>query len=351
MCVFDILLNFMEGFYIFDDFEEEVVVIDRNYKIIYANEKYAKDLGYTSKEEVIGKECFRISHYRDEPCDGECHPCPLKEIEKTGKAVNVIHTHYTHDKDEFPVEICAYPLKDGSVLQIIRSIKNDKEKYYLFSLSQRLSSISYLALGVAHQINTPLNIIYTCVQILEKEYGEKEEIERIKEAVCTCKDHINKLLLMVRNSKERSLVDIRKAVEDCLELIKIYAEDKGVIIERDVQECGFVLGSEADLRHVITNLLVNAIDVSDIGKKVYVKTSVNGNCAVIEVQDEGPGIYPEELSKIFLPFYQGKIRKNKDGCGLGLAIVDSILRDMGGCVHVDSQPGRGSTFVIKPPIL
>ncbi|MGB9874451.1 MAG: sensor histidine kinase, partial [Hydrogenobacter sp.] len=193
--------------------------------------------------------------------------------------------------------------------------------------------------------------IYTCVQILEKEYGEKEEIERIKEAVCTCKDYISKLLLMVRNSKERSLVDIRKAVEDCVELLSIYAEDRGVIIEKIVQECGFVLGSEADLRHVITNLLVNAIDVSDTGKKVYVKTSVNGSYAMIEVQDEGPGIHPEELSKIFLPFYQGKARKNKDGCGLGLAIVNSILKDMGGSVHVDSQLGRGSTFVVKLPLL
>ncbi len=341
----------MEKFSIFDAFEEEVVVIDRNYRILYANYKYAKDLGYNSKEEVIGKECFRISHYRDEPCDGECHPCPLKEIEKTGKAVNVIHTHYTHDKSEFPVEICAYPLQDGSVLQIIRGIKSDKEKYYLFSLSQRLSSISYLALGVAHQINTPLNIIYTYVQMLEREYGEKEEIERIKEAVCACKDYIGKLLLMVRNSKERSLVDVKKAVEDCVELLKIYAEDKGVVIEKSIDQCGFVLGSESDVRHIITNLLINAIQVSDKGSKVYVRAGINGTYAFVEVQDEGPGIDHEELSKIFLPFYQGKNRKNKDGCGLGLSIVDSIVRDMGGNVHVDSEPGKGSKFVVKLPLL
>ncbi len=346
-----IYYNVMDQFSIFDIFEEEVVVIDRNYRILYANSKYAKDLGYNSKEEVIGKECFRISHYRDEPCDGECHPCPLKEIEKTGKVVNVIHTHYTHDKNEFPVEICAYPLQDGSVLQIIRSIKDDKEKYYLFSLSQRLSSISYLALGVAHQINTPLNIIYTYAQMLEREYGEKEEIERIKEAVCACKDYISKLLLMVRNSKERSLVDVKKAVEDCVELLKIYAEDRGVVIEKSIEQCGFVLGSESDVRHIITNLLINAIQVSDRGSRVYVRTGINGAYAFIEVQDEGPGIDPEELSKIFLPFYQGKNRKSKDGCGLGLSIVDSIVRDMGGNVHVDSEPGKGSKFVVKLPLL
>ncbi|MCY0866646.1 MAG: PAS domain-containing protein [Aquificota bacterium] len=113
----------MEHFSIFDDFEEEVVVIDQNYKIVYANNKYLEDLGYTSLEEVLGMPCYKVSHQREEPCDGECHPCPLREIEKTGRAVNVIHTHYTHTGSEFPVEICAFPLKNGSILQIIKSIR------------------------------------------------------------------------------------------------------------------------------------------------------------------------------------------------------------------------------------
>ncbi len=69
------------------------------------------------------------------------------------------------------------------------------------------------------------------------------------------------------------------------------------------------------------------------------------------MQDEGPGIDPEELNKIFLPFYQGKNRKSSDGCGLGLSIVESILRDMGGSVYVDSSPGKGSRFVVKFPLL
>jgi two-component system NtrC family sensor kinase len=187
--------------------------------------------------------------------------------------------------------------------------------------------------------------------MLEREYGEKEEIEKIKEAVCACKDYVGKLLLMVRNSKERSLVDVKKAVEDCVELLKIYAEDRGVVIEKSIEQCGFVLGSESDVRHIITNLLINAIQVTDRGSRVYVRTGINGAYAFIEVQDEGPGIDPEELSKIFLPFYQGKNRKSKDGCGLGLSIVDSIVRDMGGNVHVDSEPGKGSKFVVKLPLL
>jgi len=73
----------MEEFKVFDYLSEQVVVIDRNYRILYANEAYIKENGYSSKEEVIGQPCYRISHKRESPCEGECHPCPLKEIEKT----------------------------------------------------------------------------------------------------------------------------------------------------------------------------------------------------------------------------------------------------------------------------
>lgn len=339
----------MGDFSIFDDFEEEVVVIDKDYRILYANRKYLEDLGYKSKEEVLGKPCYKISHYREEPCDGECHPCPLKEIERTGKAVNVIHTHYTHNGGEFPVEICAFPLRDGNILQIIKDIKSDKEKYYLFSMSQRLSSISHLALGVAHQMSTPLNVIYTCVQLLEREYGTNEEINKIKEAICVCKNYVSKLLFMVRSPKERSLVDIKRAVHDSVELINIYAKEKGVKVEEDLQECGFLLGSEADVRHIAINLLTNAVDVSEEGKRVLVRTFRENSYAVIVVEDEGPGIEDEDLHKIFLPFYQGKNAKG-EGCGLGLSIVSSALKDMGGTIEVNTAVGKGSKFTVKLPI-
>jgi len=340
----------MEHFSIFDDFEEEVVVIDQNYKIVYANNKYLEDLGYTSLEEVLGMSCYKVSHQREEPCDGECHPCPLREIEKTGRAVNVIHTHYTHNGGEFPVEICAFPLKNGSILQIIKNIKSDKEKYYLFSMSQRLSSISHLALGVAHQISTPLNIIYTYVQMLEKKHGTDEDIEKVKEAILVCKDYVSRLLLMVRNSKERSLIDVKKAVQDSVELIEVYAKEKDVRIEGYFEDCGFLLGSEADIRHIVTNLLINAIDVSEKSKKVVVKTYKEKDYAVISVEDEGPGIEHEEIHKIFLPFYKGKRSKEGEGCGLGLSIVSSIVKYMEGIIEVQTALGGGSKFIVKLPL-
>ncbi len=336
-------------FSVFDHFEEEVVVIDRNYRIIYANERYARDMGYSSPEEIIGNFCYVVSHHQNEPCEGECHPCPLREIEKCGRSVNVVHTHYTHDNREVPVEICAFPIEGGEkIVQIIRDIKNDKEKYYLFSLSQKLSSVGFLALGIAHQINTPLSTILLALEDLEEKLGSSEELEVIRNAVNTCKDYVDKLLLLVKRNSTRDFVNLQRAVRDSVEILRVYAKDRGVNLEVEGEEEVYILGNETDIRHLVLNLVLNAVQASPPGESVKVRSFREGGNWVFVVEDRGPGIEPEELSKIFIPFYQGK--NKREGSGLGLAIVDSIVREYGGSIDVRSSPGKGSLFKVSIPL-
>ncbi len=336
-------------FSVFDTFEEEVVVIDRNYRIIYANPKYAKDLGYPSPEDVIGNFCYVVSHHQDRPCEGECHPCPLREIEKTGRSVNVVHTHYTHDNREMPVEICAFPIEGGEkIVQIIRDIRSDKEKYYLFSLSQKLSSVGFLAIGIAHQLSTPLSTILLSLEELESELGRREELDTIRKAVNTCKDYVDKLLFLVRRNSVKDLVDIRKAVKDSVDILRVYAKERSVEVDLDLENVGYLFGNETDIRHLVLNIVLNAIQASPPEEVVRVRLYSEEGRWVLEVSDRGPGIDPEELSKIFIPFYQGKGKR--EGSGLGLAIVDSIVREYGGSVEVDSRPGEGTTFRVIFPL-
>ncbi|WP_457601290.1 two-component system sensor histidine kinase NtrB, partial [Hydrogenivirga sp.] len=336
-------------FSVFDHFDEEVVVIDRNYRIVYANKRYVQDLGYEDPQDVVGNFCYVVSHHQEEPCEGECHPCPLKEIDKTGKSVNVVHTHYTHDNNEVPVEICAFPIENGEkIVQIIRDIKSDKEKYYLFSLSQKLSSVGFLALGIAHQINTPLNTILLALEELEDKLGTNDELDLIRNAVNTCKDYVDKLLFLVKRNSVRDFVDINRAVRDSVDILRIYAKEKGVDIEVYMEGKGHLMGNESDIRHLVLNLVINAVQVSPKGEKVFVLSKVDGQLWEFSVTDRGPGIDNEELSKIFIPFYQGK--NKSDGAGLGLAIVDSIVREYGGSIDVKSNVGEGSTFKVTIPL-
>ena len=338
----------MGEFEVFEKFKEQVVVIDENYTIIYANEAYVKENGYGDKREVIGKPCYAVSHKREEPCDGECHPCPLKEIQKRKGAVSVVHTHYTHDNKEVHVEICAFPIEEGrKIVQFIKNIKNDKEKFYLFSLSQKLSSVGYLALGVAHQLNTPLTTISLALEELEKKYGKCEEVEVIKNALSSCKTTVDKLLLFARKDNTKDLIDVKRAVEDVLELLKVYAKERGVIIEKELESV-YMLGNETDIRHVVLNLVLNAIQASDKGKKVEVYLKKEENELILTVKDEGKGIPPEEIDKIFLPFYHGK--EKREGSGLGLAIVNDIVKSYGGRINLRSTLGKGSVFEVHLPL-
>lgn len=336
-------------FSIFDTFEDEVVVIDSEYRILYANERYARDMGYSSPSEVIGKFCYVVSHHRNEPCDGECHPCPLIEIQKGKGSVNVVHTHYTHDNNELPVEILAFPLEGGEkILQIIRNIKSDKEKYYLFSLSQRLSSIGYLAMGVAHQLSTPLGTILLSLDDLESKVGRREEIEAIRSAVCSLQKYVDKLLLLVKRNTQNDIVDLNRAIMDTISILEIYAKERGVKLETETSNRVYILGSEADIRHILLNLTVNAIQASEEGSQVWIRAGQEGKCAYIEVEDYGQGIPPEEINKIFIPFYTGSNKRS--GAGIGLAIVNSIVKEYGGNIEVFSVPGRGTRFRITLPV-
>lgn len=337
----------MEDFSVFDNLNEQVVIIDKDFRILYANEAYIRENGYKSREEVIGQPCYRISHKRETPCEGECHPCPLKEIEKSGGAINVVHTHYTHDNRETPVEICAFPMRNGKILQIIKNIKNDKEKFYLFSLAQKLSSIGFLALGIAHQINTPLSSISLALEELAKKVGETEEIQIIRNSVKTCKDIVDKLLLFSPKKSGEDLIDLERAVKDVVDLVKVYAKEKGVKLKTKTEKV-YILGNEADIRHVLLNLIINAIQASDEGKKVFIELSTEGNKVKISVKDEGKGIPSHEIDKIFMPFYTGS--NKKEGTGLGLAIVNEIVKSYKGEIKVKSVLGKGSVFEVYLPL-
>jgi len=178
--------------------------------------------------------------------------------------------------------------------------------------------------------------------------GNHEEIEVIRNAVNSCKDYVDKLLFLVKRSSVKDVVDLNRSVRDSADILRVYAKDRGVIIDTRLGETAHIIGNEADIRHLVLNLVMNAIQASERGESVLVRAGREGNLWVLEVEDRGTGIDPEELGKIFIPFYQGK--NKREGSGLGLAIVDSIVREYGGSIDVSSTPSVGSLFKVSIPI-
>ena len=156
---------------ILDSINDGVIVIDENYKIVYANKKFLSDSGMP-EEEVIGGLCYKVSHLRDEPCDPLLESCSIEEVIKKGKTAKVIHGHYGSQKNEIAVEINSSPFTDPLTgkkyaVEVLRCLGNGSNAHLKFNLSQRLSEVGILAEGVAHEINNPLNNILASIDMIK----------------------------------------------------------------------------------------------------------------------------------------------------------------------------------------
>jgi two-component system sensor kinase FixL len=140
--------------------------------------------------------------------------------------------------------------------------------------------------------------------------------------------------------------DINEVIRKQVDLHRHMLQKAGVSLKVDTDETGCPTMVNPDkIEWIINNLIQNAAEVSSPGKSIFIQSSREDEHCMIEVKDEGPGIHPEHLPKIFTPFFTTK----EKGQGLALAGSKKILRDMGGDIRASSRLGDGATFVITIP--
>lgn len=224
--------------------------------------------------------------------------------------------------------------------------------------SEKLASLGTLLSGVAHELNNPLSNISTSAQILGEEIDrgapefKREMIEQIVGQADKARDIVRTLLEFSRAREHHPQpLNLKKLFEDSVVLIRGQVPTAVTI----ALECPEDLVFEADkqkLQQVFLNLLKNGIDAVGESGRLWMTARPLGGGEVAEeieimVEDNGPGIAPENLRKIFDPFFSTKDVGH--GSGLGLYIVHDIIERHGGRINVDSQPGQGTTFTIWLP--
>jgi len=221
---------------------------------------------------------------------------------------------------------------------------------------EKLSSIGLLAAGVAHEVNTPLTGVSSYTQMLLNMLPQNDPkhalLEKVRRQADRATDIVNNLLNFSRtgNAAEFSALDIHRVLDDTLQLLEPQLRRSQIEIVREYDDrLPTVHGNSVKLQQVFTNLILNARDSIANGNGRIVLATHNGeeDSLTVEVGDNGIGINPEDVAKIYDPFFTTKGVGR--GTGLGLAVTYGIVQEHSGHISVNSTPGLGTTFRITLP--
>ncbi len=244
----------------------------------------------------------------------------------------------------------------GSVEHVIATgldVTEVKQMQEQLRRTERLAELGTLASGMAHEIGTPMNVIQGRAEYLLQRTTE----EPIKKGLATIIAQVeritkimNQLLTFARRRPiERKPMDLKKTIADCLDIVQERLKQHRVEVETSYAEPLPLVHADPDqMSQVLLNLVLNAIQAMPEGGRLSLALEPEGPGMKLSVADTGSGMPAETLNKIFDPFFTTK--DVGAGTGLGLTVVHGIVEDHGGAIHVDSVPGRGTTFTIHLPI-
>jgi len=219
--------------------------------------------------------------------------------------------------------------------------------------TERLAELATLASGMAHEIGTPMNVILGRAEFLmqrTKEENTRKGLETIVAQVERITKLMNQLLTFARRRQsERTPMDLRRTIEDSLEVLKERLSRHHITVESSMPPGALLVEADGDhISQVLLNLYINAIHaMKDGGTLRVVMEKVPDGQVSISVSDTGHGIPPQDVAKIFDPFFTTK--EVGKGTGLGLTVAHGIIKEHGGSIHVESEVGRGTTFRIFLP--
>jgi two-component system OmpR family sensor kinase len=220
----------------------------------------------------------------------------------------------------------------------------------------------------SHELRTPLTTIRGFAELYRQgAVGDPAEVARLMRRI---EDEakrmgllVEDLLLLARMDQERPLarapVDLLALASDAVHDTQTLAPDRPIRLQVGATDPPpVVIGDEARLRQVLTNLLANALRHTPAGTPVTVTvgtgtgTQTRAAAVILTVSDEGPGLSPDAAARVFERFYRADAARNRrdGGTGLGLAIVSALVAGHGGTVDVESQPGAGASFRVELPL-
>ncbi|MDD5722251.1 MAG: ATP-binding protein [Syntrophales bacterium] len=222
--------------------------------------------------------------------------------------------------------------------------------------AEQLAGIGQFSMSIAHEIKNPLNFINLSIDHIQHKYvpHEEDRKERFDSLILNIKNEIQRVSGFAESLLEYSRplkldlkrTDIKKLIEDVLELVKAKAEQEKieVISELDVLPEPYL--DSGFIKTCLYNIILNAFHAMPDGGKVTIRASRVDEKLIIAIEDTGVGISAETISKIFDPFFTTK----QDGLGIGLALTKSVVEQHRGRIEFTSTEGKGSTITLLLPL-
>ena len=222
---------------------------------------------------------------------------------------------------------------------------------------ERLIELGQLVGGLAHEIKNPLSTINVNLKLLSEDldrFGD-EQHRRLAIRLETVQIEANRIkeilddFLRFAGKYELALspVDVRRITEELLDFFAPQADAGGVVLRSTLPDEPIVCDVDANLiKQALLNLMVNAVQVMSAGGELLIRLSARKANAIVEVIDTGPGISEENLAKVFQVYFSTRPQVT----GLGLPTTRWIVREHGGNITVESEPGKGTRFVIELPL-
>ena len=271
----------------------------------------------------------------------------------------------SHEKKPLTLGCSVSFLNDGTGKRIgdilvFQDLTAIKKMELILEKNRRLAFIGEMAAGLAHEMRNPLASISGSIQVLHKSLPLNETDERLMQIILRGKDQLESfmrdfLLLSRPTPGMPEMIKITDIIEDILESIRYLPDwrDDIQVIKSLQDHLPFIRANKTEIRQLIWNVLMNAIQSMPNGGRVTIETGKDttdisaGQFLEIKISDNGQGIMENDLGKIFEPFYTTR----EKGTGLGLAIVNRIVEGHAGKIKVDSRSGEGTTFTIWLPCL
>jgi PAS domain S-box-containing protein len=346
----------------FDAITDMVWIEDGKQQVVRANQTLLATTGF-SKTEISGMHCAELLDrigIAITPClcqDTLTSKCPTFQELKNNLG-NIFH-------------FWAYPLLDDegrlyAIVHYLKDVTGQRRLEQQLIRTDKLASLGTLVAGIAHEINNPLGIIAGYSEALLDRAHEPglanvagfedfpEYLRTIHSEIFRCKGILKSLLEFARPSGGTFReIDINELIKEVLLLLKHRTarlqHTLSLTLNRDLPKISADAGS---LRQLLMNLLLNAIYFTPEGGSISITTGLddeNANSIRLDVRDTGTGIPAELVGKVFDPFFTTK--PVGEGTGLGLTICHRIVEEHGGTIDVESEPGKGTTFIIKLPAI